>query len=474
MSVENLQEQPEMQHRETTPFETNTFTITHLSDSPEGFNVTTFYSGPKLEPGTKAPLTPQQKDALRTDMQGEMNFTGGNAAAEALNAYREAVDAGQSKEETETLRQAYLEKRNTYVTRSAPKARVDGMTQIGNTLRIDHLASTVFPVFKRFSKPGADPELLRFSNVSATAMALVTEDGRLIVQHRNPNNELYGDMVGASVAGYNDGKKHKLFDISDTDWGSDERKYKDFKNKQKAGTIQPVTTQSLKDNVLKEAGEEVGLEPEDFESATLSGVAEDHMQPHIEYMFLGKTKLTAEQMKAKARNAARNRRLSEEEFNEKFVDIPATPDAIKTLLTEVKNPLPPTHTAVFVSAGYAMVLKDQGLEAAKAWKREMQAGVTQNYQDIDRIVREHYESNPGSVDTVPQRMLNTIYNRQIPNFLKQRPEATEDEIKAQADALIAKLPKRNPNGYNPAFTPEEQGLPGFDQALSEAGLLPAA
>jgi hypothetical protein len=206
------------------------------------------------------------------------------------------------------------------------------------------------------------------------------------------------------------------------------------------GTPDPVTTETLKAGILKEAGEELGLDAEHLDKLRIVGVAHDKIKIHDEILLLADSKLTAAQIRETSRNSKRNKNLGDADFEEKFIDIPGTPDAIETLLTKVKCPLPPTHAAALVAAGYSLVLQEQGIEAANQWRTRLEAGVRENYQDMDRMVAAYYDKHPEALTQVPER----FWSKNIPG--------------------------RNPNGYTPAYGAGEQGLDEFDDAMVDAGL----
>lgn len=129
-------------------------------------------------------------------------------------------------------------------------------------------------------------------------------------------------------------------------------------------------------------------------------------------------------------------------FEEKFVDIEATPQAVETLLTQVHCPLPPTHAAALVAAGYSLVLQEQGLQAADEWKKRLEQGVSENYQTMNHMVASFYDKHPKALLQVPERFWGK------------------------------NVPARTTHGYTPAYGPEEQGLPSFEDEMVRTGLIP--
>lgn len=397
-------------------FDGGTFTIDYLSSSPSGFGIKTEKSTRRRSLGSPLPLDPRERERLKRAMEGQMKFAQGDLAKDALLRLRESTGS-----ERDVALKEYQKRREIYLGRASPVIKVRNVRKENNTLIID-IKPGDFPTYKEFAKSESPAELLEFASVASTSMALITADGRLVIQHRSPRNLLFGDMPGASVAGYLNGEfYHPLPSES---------------SKQETGTLLPIDTDFVKQNIIREAEEEIGLEKEDLTDLRIVGLAHERVQIHDEFLLFGKAKVTARQMREKARNAIKNRKLNEQEFYEKFVDIPATPEAIVTLLTEVKCPLPPTHAAVFVAAGYSMILEKEGQEAAKNWKAKIEEGVKRNYQEIDQMVAEYYAKNPDELKNIP-----------------------EDK------------PPRNPNGYEPAYLPQEQGLPTVTIELKRADLI---
>ena len=290
----------------------------------------------------------------------------------------------------------------------------------GNTLKLD-IKPVTFPTYKVISSPKENLFSLDVSTPTGTALTLLTseQDGssKLIVQHRDPKkNFFYADIPGASVAGMLDGE---------LDRGRENR-----------GRLVPITTETIKSNIRKEAAEEIGIESEDLVDIKVTGLAMDLMRIHNEFLLFAKTSLTAQQLGEKAKENAERKKENDFDFHEKFYVIDGTPEAIETLLTKVKCPLPPTHTATFVAGGYSMVLKRDGEEKAREWKSRLQKGIQENYAEMDRMVGMYYEQNPGS--------------------MKDAPEGK---------------PPRNPYGYEPAYLPQQQGLPTIDSELKRVGLI---
>jgi hydroxymethylpyrimidine pyrophosphatase-like HAD family hydrolase len=425
----------ETNNSKTSEFDAGTFTISHFSDSPEGFEFETKRAIGRTESlgeDEHLVLDEAQKDALKSAMGREMKFSGASTVAEARAAWFKAHTEG-DKAEAERLGVAYTEIRNDYIGRGK-KIGLRALELTGdNTLSAD-VQLVPYPVYNVLSDPGASPEVEKLSAATGVAMVVETSDHRLVIQHRGVKkqkitepgmtrgNGTYADIPGASVAG--------MVDASLSMDGD-----------RLPGTPDPIDTDFLKANILKETGEELGVAPDDIDGLRIVGLAQDHYKPHDEILFLATLRLTAGELRETSRTSNRNKNLADADFEEKFFDIEGSPEAIETLLTEVKCPLPPTHAAAMVAAGYSMVVRESGAEAAHSWRQRMEELVRRNYEDINQTVASYYNQYPEILDHTPERYWGQ------------------------------KAPIRNLEGYSPAYTPEEQGLPTLEDEMVRTGLM---
>lgn len=414
-------------------FEASHFSIDQLSSSPEGLEIHARSIGRTA--GKALSLSPSQKEQLRLAMPGEMKFRGVDAVKQTREAWRSAQSAEAPEDEIMQLRDTFFSTRERYL-RTGKKLGLRNIRRSGadpNTIEAE-AGVTDYLTYTLFSKPETTGTLGEVAQLTGVAMALTTADNRLILQHRAaesfdyitnkkiPGNGLYSDIPGVSVAG-----------MADATFTSDGRR---------AGTPDDVSTAFFEASILKEAGEELGLGPEHFSSKKIVGIAHDHIKPHSEVLFLATTQLTSAELRAESLHSNRNKNLSEADLEEKYLDIAATPEAIQTLLTEVKSPLPPTHAAAYVAAGHAIMLEQAGEQAATTWLTHMEQAVAENYKAIDEKVRQFYINHPEALAVVPERM----WSKKV-------------------------VPERNAIAYDPAFTPEEQGLPNLEDELVRTGLI---
>ena len=426
---------PETNTPRSSEFNAGTFTISHFSDDPAGFEFATKEAIGRtgsFSEGEQLVLDESQRDALKAAMGREMSHGGASVVSEARAAWLGAHERRDPK--VEQFLDAYMEIRNSYIGRGK-KIGLRAVELAGdNTLTAD-VQLVPYPVYNALSDPSASPEVEKLSAATGVAMVVETSDHRLVIQHRGVKkqkitepgmtrgNGTYADIPGASVAGMVDATLSM-----DSD--------------RQPGTPDPVDTDFLKANILKETGEELGVAPNNVEGLRIVGLAQDHYKPHDEVLFLATLGLTADELREASRTSNRNKNLADADFEEKFFDIEASPRAIETLLTEVKCPLPPTHAAAMVAAGYSMVVRESGADAAHAWRQRMQEEVRRNYEDIDATVATYYDTYPEMLDHVPER------------YWSQKP------------------PTRSLEGYSPAYTPEEQGLPTLQDEMVRVGLMP--
>lgn len=446
-------------------FDAGFFTINYFSTDPKGFTIQTRESLNRRDneadrsfPSNLA-LTPEQRSELRHGMGNEAFFslpkdfpqdkkTEVKQMFTLIDEVATLKDAGSADEKyQEKLSQLNelrsglrdLFKQFKLTDQLGLKVGVRNIASDGKTLLLDTRPIS-YPMYAVAGSPEDTQETLDLGALTGTAAILVTADNKIILQHRSAKNSPYGDMPGASFAGMLDGKFHREIK-TDPNTGKTQT--------ERTGTLEPIDTEYVKESAATERQQEIALTEKDITDFRIVGEARDHVREHDEFLLLSKTSLTAQEVAQKAMDAPRSRnprKLDDHgdfHFEENFITIDATPQAIETLLTQVKCPLPPTHAAAFVAAGYNLILEQSpeqngGVKAANEWRAKMQAEVKRNYQDMNTIVANYYKNHP------------TELSNNKPG-----------------------KPKRNPKGYEPYYTPQEQGLPPLGSELVRTGLISA-
>lgn len=417
-------------------FDGGAFTISYLATDPDGFKVATSDQLSRRQGHDGSLFTPDQANKLRRAVRSEIKFQGGEDVHQARLDLQEARAANVPGSAIDSLTSTFEKARQKYVKGMIGKVGVRNVEVLDNTLSLD-VKTVAFPMYTQFSGPENSAEILDVSSLTGTAMAVRTTDNRIIIQHRSVakqrldaetlsrGNEVYADIPGASVAGLLDA----TIDLNN-------------RSKDKPPRPDRVDTDFVRAAALKEGDEELGLGLHDLSKLRIVGMAHDNIKVHDEFLILTDARLSAAELREQSRTANRNRHLGDADFEEKFVDIEASPQAIETLLCYVQCPLPPTHSALMVASGYSMVLQTQGLEAADEWKARLETRIAENYSRIDQRVSDFYKRHPEAIDKVPERYWDK------------------------------NIPPRNLNGYSPMYTPQEQGLPSFEDEMVWTGLTP--
>lgn len=448
-------------------FDTGYFTIDFLSTDPHGFDIQTRNSLPRRDrdletnlPTTPLALTAEQRSQLRKGMGNEAYFSLPQEFPQdkkpAVKKMFQLIDEvatlkenGATKEETQDIR-AQLDELRAELrpllkrsglqnrlglkvgVRNVQKVGIRHINRLGNMLLLD-TRPVSYPVYAVASSPKDTDQALDLGAVTGTAGILITSDNKMVLQHRSEKNSPYGDMPGASFAGMLDAHFLRIVEGDHIT---------------RTGTLEPIDTDYVKNSSATERYQEIAVDDKEISDFRIVGKARDHVREHDEFLLLAKSSLTAAQVAERTENAPRSinnpKKVDEQgdfHFGENFIIIDATPEAIETLVTQVKCPRPPTHDAAFIATGYNILLEKTieeggGLIAANLWRDALQEKVRKNYEEMDQIVRDYYLSHP-----------------------------------EQLQANKPGKPKRNPNGYEPYYLPGEQGLPSFQSELIRTGLV---
>lgn len=335
------------EHAERKPaFDGGKFTIEFLTSDPNGLEVKTVESlyrrdrGKDGKPIHDLSMTEDEKESLRVGMKAEIDRFGYDKdfPREALDpktsplAYHREIGPepsnnflknwinklahAQIERDLVKTRRGLVEGAQIWTTLGV-KVGIEDPQLVGNVLNIKTRAVS-FPAYNKLSKPDMNPELENIASASGVSAVIKTVDNKFILQHRAEferledgkitGNASFAGVPGASAAGYFDA----VMDHDRTRITADGKKVPD------RGRLKPVATTDIRAGLVKEAHEELNLEDNNLTSYKIVGLAHDNLKPHHEFLFLGETLLTFEQIKEKARSARKNQKLSQQDFEEKL------------------------------------------------------------------------------------------------------------------------------------------------------------
>ena len=457
-------------------FDCGKFTMV-FSTEPEGFEVMTDKSLPRRSGITPLQLKENEAQILRTAIRNQFGYTTADQAKLALDTYR--------RDPSEPNRKEFEEKRKQYYDNKSIVTGIHNVRrdpQNPNKIILDTRPLNL-PFASLFSKPES-PDYLKemVSSHASTTFILRTSDNKGILQVRSPGQG-WPLTAAASASGYIDELPFEKENIPH------EFMDENVKTTHLTRALKKLTTQEVKDNALRELDEEIGLDSKEVFDVRIGGMIHERGNLHDEFVLTGKTNLTSVEVVEHSANAARSKKLRPGEHREKFITFDLDPENIENLLTKVKSPLPHSHCAAYINAGYELMLEKGSKTDALSWRRRVEQGVKKNYADIDRLVASHYVTFNKSVNEVIEKMskenpnltaeqlddertwlmiperLRERVNDNITKFKTLNPSATKEQTDEERKRQIAVIPKRNPNGYSTGYTPEEQGLESFYKAL---------
>lgn len=241
-----------------------------------------------------------------------------------------------------------------FTDQSIGKLGIRNIALQGNILTAQHMV-VPHPAYAMFSE-SSNPQLREFGANLGAALILVTADQKLIIQHRNPANRNYGDVPGASVAGF-----------MDADHGTSPHLN--------------LLAEAM-DHLIKEGQEEIGLAPSVTDSFQLTSIQVDKLSLHHELAFFSRTSLASDSL---IENALRNRHRDDAvSFRENMAVLDATPQMIERLLTEVHSPFPRTHAGALLMLGLRLASEESSTTGYRWLERVIQR-MEANYRHIDML-----------------------------------------------------------------------------------------
>ena len=430
--------------------ETDMQTLDFLLYLPKGRSGFTFRTDQALTKG------PQKYDdvtaeSIRKKTEEQMAFTQGKLAKEALDQYRKNPTK-ENKELYETARVNYLE-------RSSPKVGIRNIRISGDNITID-TQPVDFQVNAALGNLNSSAQDIERGTVSATSGNVIFAPDKfgkrkIGLMLRNQRNGSWRGVPGTLIAGYFDGK----LDV----------KPSKLSPRQGRRTLEKIDNQAILGNALKELHEEIGIDTKDVKKSFVAGLSvEKKYKAHHEFLVDIEVKLTAEQAREKSDKFIMDH---PEEFKEDWTTIDYTPEAIQTLLTKVLCPLPNSHYASYAATARKLVAETKGQKTADEFVKNLQIGITENKERINSLVRQYLRDNP-DVMTRPTQDQQLTINKKVAKYAQDNPNATDEEKEKFTQGLIDGRVKFDPDGFNPALLPEEQGLPDVFTALKLAGLIP--
>lgn len=295
-----------------------------------------------------------------------------------------------------------------YVNAMRPLVGIRNIEQYGNNIFFDVKPVTYAVYSDLMLKENARDELLSFAEGSGTAAAIFTSDGKLLIQYRGKGNRAYKNIPGASAAGLLRGQFDRRLLVK--------------------GTLDSVDSKFVTRNLKGEIREELQVDEDQVITKTI-GIAHDEVKPHHEFLITAFIDKTADELEERGLIPDDQ---EGHDFKERFFAIEGSPQAVEKLLTEVHCPLPPTHSAVFFLATYLRILQTGDEKVANQWAIRVIDRIKKNYEYMDEIVKQHYSEFPSKTGN---------------------------------------LPVRSKIGYDPMYTPEQQGLPPLLDELKRTGLI---
>lgn len=169
----------------------------------------------------------------------------------------------------ELMRKAIKDNNIDLTREMAYKLAIRNQELIGDTLLVD-AKSIPYPMYTIGSSPDQSKESQEFTSIAAVAGALVTKDGKLIIQMRS-GNRLFDQVLGASAAGMFD-SEHLRINLG-KDPATGQTNYL-------KGYPQPINTDTVKGKFLEEAYQEIAVRSDDIANLKILGTALDHTFVH--------------------------------------------------------------------------------------------------------------------------------------------------------------------------------------------------
>lgn len=258
----------------------------------------------------------------------------------------------------------------------------------------------LYPFYRYIRDPELSRDMLNLANPTGTAIILETGDHKFVLQYRKPfdpvtntGNVMHGGIAGASAAGmWKQEVEHP------------ETNARQEMHEELGLHVDPGADPNgfIIEQAKNITANELHLKFNDIDSMAVTGLSGDLSAVHAEVLLYGKLNIDSATLEQRSLHARTYVNDPQYDFEESFVTIPATSEAVRKLLTEFKNPLPANHLAAYTAAGLAKkkeelahdfpdVSRADRERRLDKWYSELEEGIRMNYEDIDRRAGGRYD-----------------------------------------------------------------------------------
>lgn len=280
-----------------------------------------------------------------------------------------------------------------------------------------------------------------------------TGDGYLVLASRPDNNQYYPRTLEASASGGWDGQLQK----------------------DNPSLLVPPTPDAALHHIKKETYEELGIPFDQQTHITILGIHEEPIKKVWDILYYGKlppsltkSRLTEMHQEGK-KNGLDN---PDDPMAGHLTFIPATPRAVRSLLTRLQTPINPIASNALLLTGYMLRLEELQLsgvpQEVAARKATKWMETTRRHMDFDKK-RIEMKLNMGRRIHILQREIELL------DALLNQPSIPEDHVQKIASARRSlQEAQATPKGYNLHRPPAKQTIPvpEVKPELQRIGVLP--
>jgi len=307
-------------------------------------------------------------------------------------------------------------------------------TITGRTVLDVNVRPSTYGGFYALGRTDMRPDVLDLVRHAGASASWITKDNMIMFQFRSNQNKSFPEWFGSGASGSVDGRVNGQTEPGD--WNKDGTK------------LDPISPYEFRRTAIRETKEETGLKPDWWHPTgrlKLMGVLRTTTQKPIdEFVFVGYTSKTSEQIIAKQNKALAKNGDTHESPIDKIGFIEASPQAIEALTTQVDSPLIPTALGTMLLTGYYLTFKEAYRQQPLLSRR-----------------RKHAQQ-------VAREWLDRVSNQAFIHYAEL--EARAREYNATFNANRPPGSRKRLEELDPWFTPEEQNLKSGEEAMKEAGL----